>query len=130
MRHFRGEATLAQFARHILTRQTMRTARERTRHSLQRVDAVDFETVTNGASLFGAEITQAEMLEFLDALPETHRVTLVLGYSFEHSVEEIAELTETCVGRVKKRLLRAKELLRAALHPESTSAGYMTEQAS
>jgi RNA polymerase sigma-70 factor (ECF subfamily) len=51
----------------------------------------------------------------LQALPETLRSALLLAYSKELSLEQIAEIESCAVGTVKSRIFRGKALLRAAL---------------
>lgn len=51
----------------------------------------------------------------VDALPESHRIVVVLYYLSELSLKEIAEVLNCPVGTVKSRLHYARESLRSAL---------------
>lgn len=51
----------------------------------------------------------------IDALPEPHRMTVILADADELSLAEIAELTHTSVPAVKSRLHRARLILRKQL---------------
>jgi len=51
----------------------------------------------------------------LSHLPIEQRLTLELAYSMGHSIEEIAEITESPVGTVKARMFHAREKLRQYL---------------
>jgi RNA polymerase sigma-70 factor (ECF subfamily) len=53
--------------------------------------------------------------EALDALPETHRLMLVLRHQRELSYEEIALALDVPLGTVKARIHRAREALRQLL---------------
>ena len=48
----------------------------------------------------------------LNSLNETERETLILGYMFDLSVEEIAELTNISAAGIKSRLFRVKQKVR------------------
>jgi RNA polymerase sigma-70 factor (ECF subfamily) len=55
------------------------------------------------------------------ALPPTYRLTFTLRYLQDHSIEEIAQITELPVNTVKTHLFRAREVLKKtlrALKPE------------
>ncbi len=51
----------------------------------------------------------------LSQLPVEQRLTLELAYNMGHSIEEIAEITESPVGTVKARMFHAREKLRQYL---------------
>lgn len=59
----------------------------------------------------------------LNALPENHRLVVVMFYFEECSYREIAERLDTPIGTVMSRLARAKARLRAALSCESQAKG-------
>jgi len=48
----------------------------------------------------------------LSHLPAEQRLTLELAYNLGHSIEEIAEITDSPVGTVKARMFHAREKLR------------------
>jgi RNA polymerase sigma-70 factor (ECF subfamily) len=51
----------------------------------------------------------------LSHLPMEQRLALELAYNMGHSIEEIAEITESPVGTVKARMFHAREKLRQYL---------------
>jgi RNA polymerase sigma-70 factor (ECF subfamily) len=51
----------------------------------------------------------------LSRLPVEQRLTLELAYNMGHSIEEIAEITESPIGTVKARMFHAREKLRQYL---------------
>ena len=51
----------------------------------------------------------------LSYLPMEQRLTLELAYNMGHSIEEIAEITDSPVGTVKARMFHAREKLRQYL---------------
>lgn len=51
----------------------------------------------------------------LERLPPDYRLVVVLRYWYDHSYEEIAEITNTTVSAVKSRLHRARRTLAALL---------------
>jgi RNA polymerase sigma-70 factor (ECF subfamily) len=61
------------------------------------------------------DIDREQLQNALDALPDTHRLVLVMFYFEECSYQEIAERLETPMGTVMSRLVRAKARLRAEL---------------
>ena len=65
------------------------------------------------------DIDRESLQNALAALPDTHRMVLVMFYFEQCSYQEIAERLETPMGTVMSRLARAKARLRAEL----TSAG-------
>lgn len=55
---------------------------------------------------------EREFMNALNALPPAHRSVLLLHFSEEFSLEEIAEITETQLGTVKSRMHYARKALR------------------
>jgi RNA polymerase sigma-70 factor (ECF subfamily) len=51
----------------------------------------------------------------LSHLPVEQRLALELAYNMGHSIEEIAEITDSPVGTVKARMFHAREKLRQYL---------------
>jgi len=51
----------------------------------------------------------------LSHLPIEQRLALELAYNMGHSIEEIAEITDSPVGTVKARMFHAREKLRQHL---------------
>lgn len=68
--------------------------------------------------------TKTELLKAIDELSDRQRVTLMLFYFEEMSLREIAEMTESTEGAVRKRLFDAREILKAKLTKQE--AGVMT----
>ncbi len=80
----------------------------RSRCSLdETIASIEFETIQD-RSLF----------ETVCALPEKYRVVIQLFYYEEFSIREISELTGTSESNVKKRLSRARNMLRSELNAE------------
>lgn len=63
------------------------------------------------------EIDRERLQNALNALPENHRLILLMFYFEECSYREIAERLETPMGTVMSRLARAKARLRSELVP-------------
>ncbi len=66
---------------------------------------------------------QAEMLEALASLEETHRTILSLFYLDGCAYKDIARILELPIGTVMSRLSRAKEALRLCLRSGSSEEG-------
>lgn len=101
---FRGDSSIEQWAARIVVRTALRwAANERKRHFVP----ADIETATDGDVSRRVHLKQC-----IDRLGEPHRTTVILRCVFEHSVDEIAELTQVSRNTVKDRLLRARMALR------------------
>jgi len=59
------------------------------------------------------------ILALINGLPDDQRITMVLFYSEDFSVAEIAHITSVPAGTVKTRLLHARKKIRAQLKGEN-----------
>ena len=66
----------------------------------------------------------SELYDAVSALPEQMRLCVALYYLEGYSVKETAQLTETTENTVKKRLARARQLLKDSLSPEGCMDEY------
>jgi RNA polymerase sigma-70 factor, ECF subfamily len=104
---YRGESSIEHWADRIVVRASLRTLAKR--RSFRGVLDED----TSPDELPGPmQLRDDSLLDQLGRLPPEQRTVLVLKYTFEYSLEEIAELTGASVNTVKDRLLRGKHALR------------------
>ena len=102
--NFRGDSSIEQWASRIVVRTALRwAANERKRHFVP----AEVDAATDGDVSLRVLLKQC-----IDRLGEPHRTTVILRCVFEHSVDEIAELTQVSRNTVKDRLLRARVALR------------------
>lgn len=81
----------------------------------------------------GEETDFAERLavrQSIAHLSETHRTTLLLHYVGGWSLSEVAELLTVPLNTVRSRLMAAKRLLRADLHPLFEHSDQLSDQSS
>jgi RNA polymerase sigma-70 factor (ECF subfamily) len=62
-----------------------------------------------------AKMTEEQIQEAMNALPEEYRVASVLYFMEECTYQEIADILECPVGTVRSRLHRGRKLLQKAL---------------
>ena len=74
---------------------------------------------------FFERIIDDEVVEAIEALPETFRVPLVLSDLDGLSYEEISEELDVPIGTVKSRLHRARQRLQEELFEYAKSMGYV-----
>lgn len=108
LRAYRGESALSTWltvvAYRIATREFVRQVRAR--------DAQASKPVPSGA------VPDAEVLEFLERLPEQDRRVLVMFHVEELSYKEISEHLGIPLNQVGMVLLRAREKLARVMNPE------------
>ena len=75
------------------------------------------------------DFDREQLQNALDALPENHRLILVMFYFEDCSYREIAERLDTPIGTVMSRLARAKARLRTELSSDPRSWGADTHVA-
>ncbi|NJK31187.1 MAG: DUF134 domain-containing protein [Deltaproteobacteria bacterium] len=63
-----------------------------------------------------SESIPGEVGEYLDALSDERREALILRHVFDHSIDDIAELTGVSRNTVKDRLRVAREQIRKLIH--------------
>jgi RNA polymerase sigma-70 factor (ECF subfamily) len=122
---FRGEGSLAGWARIIAVRAALRHAARQRRHA----SLVDPEPVLaahpaadphEDASI-AEELPQAAAV-YLDALPPVQRQALVLRHGLGYTVPEMAELCGESVNTIKSRLVTARKALRKLVRRDEAVA--------
>lgn len=118
---FRGESSLAHFARRIAVNQALMLRRRR-RVQRRAVDRLDLdrggqESVAKGAA---AERRRIALRALLDQLPAEQAEALVLFFVLRYSLEEIAEATGAPRNTVRSRLRLGRERLRDLVAADET----------
>lgn len=111
--NFREPYNLAAWADVIAVRTSLRMTRRLrdTRSMLEQVPLIErFGGL--GSDPRGKNITAGQLEGYLDRLSRQKRQAFVLKHGLGHTVEEIAELTESPPGTVKDRLVSARKELR------------------
>lgn len=67
------------------------------------------------AALLMDQLTTADVVEAINALPEEYRMVATLYFMEEFSYEEIAAILECPIGTVRSRLHRGRKMLQKAL---------------
>ncbi len=98
-------------------------------HSLEEYENSVHDTITEEEdNTVDSEITQAELLQALQELPEIFRMAFNLFYIEDYSHKEISELLSIDEKTSRTRLFRAKELLRKkleAIRAKTLKKGYL-----
>lgn len=122
---FRGEGSLAGWARIIAVRAALRHAARQRRHA----SLVDPEPVLATApapdprdEAMLAEELPREVAVYLDALPPVQRQALVLRHGLGYTVPEMAELCGESVNTIKSRLVTARKTLRKLVRRDEAVA--------
>lgn len=123
---FRGESSLAHFAKQIAIRRAIDTLRRtiRERRSREDIDDREPESAPGPALL---ERKQRLWRELLVELPDTQAEALVLRAIEGYSVEEIAEMTNVPHETVRSRLRIAKNTLRERIARDPSLADLEVE---
>lgn len=122
---FRGDGSLAGWARIIAVRAALRHAARQRRHA----SLVDPEPVLaahpavdpRDEALLAEELPR-EVAVYLDALPPVQRQALVLRHGLGYTVPEMAELCGESVNTVKSRLVTARKALRKLVRRDEAVA--------
>ena len=110
---FRAPGHLEAWADTITVRTALRaTRRLRAQRSLIQQVANPERIATFISDLRKKEIMPRQLLAYLGRLPGPKREAFVLKHGLGHTVDEIAELTDSPRGTVKDRLVAAKKELR------------------
>jgi RNA polymerase sigma-70 factor (ECF subfamily) len=122
---FRGEGSIAGWARIIAVRAALRHAARQRRHA----SLVDPEPVLAAApapdprdEAMLAEELPREVMAYLDALPPVQRQALVLRHGLGYTVPELAELCGESVNTIKSRLVTARKTLRKLVRRDEAVA--------
>jgi len=111
--NYRGDSSVERWADRITSRSVIRFARAVRRRNQTVEPNADTELAPAEAP---DERTAEGVVRGVDAylalLPESRREVLILRHGLGHSVEEIAELTQTSPNTVKDRLLAARRDMR------------------
>jgi RNA polymerase sigma-70 factor (ECF subfamily) len=92
------------------------------RNRLAQVEPLD-ETVASGVNVEDAFLEQDELRavrEAVDALPEKFKIPIILYYTAEQSVADIATTLKLPEGTVKSRLFKARKLIEKGMVPYET----------
>ncbi|MDI3288198.1 RNA polymerase sigma factor [Polyangium sp. 15x6] len=110
---YRGEASLATWGRRIAVRTALKYVRAgRQREALIAGDESAADDVPASSPGRDAEALPRHVREYLDELPEAQREVIILHVALEHTVDEVAEMTEASRDTVKSRLRLGIEALR------------------
>jgi RNA polymerase sigma-70 factor, ECF subfamily len=122
---FRGDGSLAGWARIIAVRAALRHAARQRRHA----SLVDPEPVLAAApapdphhDALLAEALPREVTAYLDALPPVQRQALVLRHGLGYTVPEMAALCGESVNTIKSRLVTARKALRKLVRRDEAVA--------
>jgi RNA polymerase sigma-70 factor (ECF subfamily) len=120
---FTAPGHLEAWADTITVRTTLRTRRRlRMQRSMIEQVANPERLVSFVSDLRRKEIMPRQLLAYLERLAEAKREAFVLKHGLGHTVDEIAELTESPRGTVKDRLVAARKELRRMIDRDLRSA--------
>lgn len=114
---FRGESKLETWADRVATCATLNHARKR-RVRAVRETAGELDAMATELPPVVEHALPRSLREYLDELPEARRTALVLHHVLGHTVDEIAELTDTPRDTIKSRLTQAREDLKKLIRRE------------
>jgi RNA polymerase sigma-70 factor, ECF subfamily len=121
---FRGDGSIAGWARTIAVRAALRHAARQRRHaSLVDPEPVLAEHPTAGPDdeSFVEQLPRAVAV-YLDALPPVQRQALVLRHGLGYTVPELAALCGESVNTIKSRLVTARKALRKLVRRDEAVA--------
>ncbi|WP_437898478.1 RNA polymerase sigma factor [Sorangium sp. So ce124] len=102
---YRGEAAIEGWARRIAVRTVLRYLRAvRRRDAPIAGDLSDAEEVPASSRGSAQEALPRHVRDYLGELPEAQREALILHHALEHTVDEIAEMTDVSPDTVRSRL--------------------------
>ena len=114
---YRGDAPLASWANRIAVRTTLRFVRDQRRRA--QTAAPDCpEEIEAPPARHAFEALPRRLPDYLRELPEVQREAIILHHALDHSLEEIAELTEVSADTVKSRLRLGTAALRKRVRQE------------
>lgn len=110
---FSGESSVERWADRITTRTAIRHARKQRKKPKSLVSLSDAEEVATSTSQRDiCDEVPRNVDKYLERLPRARREVLVLKHVLGHTIEEIAQLTDTPLGTVKDRLIAARRHVR------------------
>jgi RNA polymerase sigma-70 factor (ECF subfamily) len=114
---YRGEASLAAWAKRIAVRTTLRFL-EGERRTPSAPTEADDEELPAPADARPSEALARDVREYLDELPEAQRNAVILHHALGHSIDEIAASTDASPDTVKGRLKLGTAALRKRIRQE------------
>lgn len=129
---FRGDSSIAHYARRIAARTCIATrkrrrARERQVETYDRMDVGRRQTLPNESA--AAARRREAMRSLLDQLPLEQAETLTLRVVLGMSLAEVAEATGAPVNTVRSRVRLAREALRKRIESDPATAALLGEGA-
>lgn len=121
---FQGCSSLATWVTRIATRTTLRLAQKQ--RGLVPTEALEGLAAPERA-VGRTEETPRKVWDYLERLPAPQRVALVLRYTLDYSVEDIAEATESPPDTVKYRLKEALAKVRRLVRQDLAVRGQRDE---
>lgn len=111
--NYRGDSSVERWADRITSRSVIRFARAVRRRNHTVEPGLDAEQAPSELPEDSAkEGVVRDVDAYLSLLPESRREVLILRHGLGHSVEEIAQLTQSSPNTVKDRLLAARRDMR------------------
>lgn len=116
---YRGRSRFENWAKRIAVRATLRYLEsERRRRVPGEVGQPDEFAAESSGRMKLREALPRDVREYLTELPEAQRTAIVLRYALDHSIEEIAALTDVSPNTVKGRLRLGTKALRKSVRRE------------
>lgn len=101
---YRGEAPVEAWAKRIAVRTTLRFIHKERRTASSPTDEEAAEEPMHEPEPLTAEGLPREVRDYLELLPEAQKEAIILHHALEHSIDEIAEMTDVSPDTVKGRL--------------------------
>lgn len=103
---YRGEAAVEAWAGRIAVRSTLRLVaqQKRERALAAEQELLPEDEVTQLDVSRAAEALPRDLREYLAKLPEPQRIAILLHHGLDHTVDEIAEMTDVSPDTIKSRL--------------------------
>lgn len=117
---YRGEAAVEGWAGRIAVRTTLRLAAEQRRERARNDSELEGaeEELSAPPEPSAAEGLPRDLREYLAALPEAQRTAVLLHHALDHSIDEIADLTDVSPDTVKSRLRLGLAALRKRIRQD------------